>query len=288
MKKSLLFLGIGALLLSSCAGKDQKKINEDSVKIADLTAEYEEATNLNDSLMLLMGDIYTGLDSINTQEGLLYNMGNGDAADRRAEIRRNLSTIKARLAANKALLASMEAKVKSSGNENSVQAKTIAQLRQHIEQQDAKIAQLESDLTKAKEEIGNLNTQVAETQEQVKVETQAKEEAQAATVAAENEANKVYYAIGSNKELKNKGLLSKKFLGATKVLQGNFDASYFVTADKRNLRTIPTNSKKVKIWTNMPEGSYRIVGEKDGPKSIEIINPDKFWSLASHLIIQTD
>lgn len=288
MKKSLLFLGIGALLLASCAGKDQKKIDEDSAKIADLTAEYEEATNFNDSLMLLMGDIYTGLDSINTQEGLLYNMGNGDAADRRAEIRRNLSTIKARLAANKALLASMEAKVKSSGNENSVQAKTIAQLRQHIEQQDAKIAQLESDLSKAKEEIGNLNTQVAETQEQVKVETQAKEEAQAATVAAENEANKVYYAIGTNKELKNKGLLSKKFLGATKVLQGSFDASYFVTADKRTLKSIPTNSKKVKIWTNMPEGSYRIVGEKNGPKSIEIVNPDKFWSLASHLIIQTD
>ncbi len=288
MKKSLLFSMLGALLLSSCAGKDQKKIDEDSVKIADLTAEYEEATNFNDSLMLLMGDIYTGLDSINTQEGLLYNMGSGDAADRRAEIRRNLSTIKARLAANKQLLASMEAKVKASGNENSVQAKTIAQLRQHIEQQDAKIAQLESDLSKAREEIGNLNTQVAETQEQVKVETQAKEEAQAATVAAENEANKVYYAIGSNKELKDKGLLSKKFLGTTKVLKGNFDASYFVTADKRTLKSIPTNAKKVKIWSNMPEGSYRIVGEKDGPKSIEIVNPDRFWSLASHLIIQTD
>ena len=288
MKKSLLFSMLGALLLSSCAGKDQKKIDEDSVKIADLTAEYEEATNFNDSLILLMGDIYTGLDSINTQEGLLYNMGSGDAADRRAEIRRNLSTIKARLAANKQLLASMEAKVKASGNENSVQAKTIAQLRQHIEQQDAKIAQLESDLSKAREEIGNLNTQVAETQEQVKVETQAKEEAQAATVAAENEANKVYYAIGSNKELKDKGLLSKKFLGTTKVLKGNFDASYFVTADKRTLKSIPTNAKKVKIWSNMPEGSYRIVGEKDGPKSIEIVNPDRFWSLASHLIIQTD
>lgn len=288
MKKSLLFLSLGALLLASCAGKDDKKVQEDSVKIADLTAEYEEATSFNDSLMLLMGDIYTGLDSINTQEGLLYNMGTGDAADRRAEIRRNLSTIKARLAANKQLLAEMEAKVKASGNENSVQAKTIAQLRQHIEQQDAKIAQLENDLSKAKEEIGNLNTQVAETQEQVKAETQAKEEAQAATVAAENEANKVYYAIGSNKELKNKGLLAKKFLGTTKVLKGNFDSSYFVTADKRSLKSIPTNAKKVKIWTNMPEGSYRIIGEKDGPKTIEITNPDKFWSLANHLIIQTD
>lgn len=288
MKKSFLLLGLFALLLSACAGKDEKKIQEDSLKIADLTAEYEEATNFNDSLMLLMGDIYTGLDSINTQEGLLYNMGSGDAADRRAEIRRNLSAIKARLAANKQLLESMEAKVKSSGNENSVQAKTIAQLRKHIEQQDAKIAQLESDLSKAKDEITNLNTQVAETQEQVKAETQAKEEAQAATVAAENEANKVYYAIGSNKELKNKGLLAKKFLGTTKVLKGQFDASYFVAADKRTLKSIPTNAKKVKIWTNMPEGSYRIVGEKDGPKTIEITNPGKFWSLSSHLVIQTD
>lgn len=288
MKKSFLLLGLFALLLSACAGKDEKKIQEDSLKIADLTAEYEEATNFNDSLMLLMGDIYTGLDSINTQEGLLYNMGSGDAADRRAEIRRNLSAIKARLAANKQLLESMEAKVKSSGNENSVQAKTIAQLRKHIEQQDAKIAQLESDLSKAKDEITNLNTQVAETQEQVKAETQAKEEAQAATVAAENEANKVYYAIGSNKELKNKGLLAKKFLGTTKVLKGQFDASYFVAADKRTLKSIPTNAKKVKIWTNMPEGSYRIVGEKDGPKTIEITNSAKFWSLSSHLVIQTD
>lgn len=289
MKKSFIILGLGALLLSSCAGKEEnKKLEEDSIKIADLTAEYEEATNFNDSLMLLMGDIYSGLDSINTQEGLLYNMGNGDATDRRAEIRRNLSSIKSRLAANKQLLATMEAKVKAAGNENSVQARTIAQLRQHIEQQNAKIAQLENDLTQAKGQIENLNTQVAETQEQVKVETAAKEEAQAATVAAENEANKVYYAIGSNKELKNKGLLEKKFLGSTKVLKGNFDASYFVTADKRTLKSIPTNSKKVKIWTNMPEGSYRIVGEKDGPKTIEITNPDKFWSLASHLIIQID
>lgn len=287
MKKSIFLMGVAALLLASCAGNNESKISEDSARIADLTAEYEEATSFNDSLMLLMGDIYAGLDSINTQEGLLYN-SNGDATDRRAEVRNNLSNIKARLAANKKLLADMEAKVKAQGNANSVQAKTIAQLREHIEQQDAKIAQLENDLTKAKEEIGELNTQVAETQEQVKQEAAAKEEAQAATVAAKNEANRVYYAVGTSKELKNKGLLSKKFLGSTKVLADDFDKSYFVTADKRTLKSIPTNSKKVKVWTNMPEGSYNIVGEKNEPKTIEITNPEKFWSLTSHLIIQID
>lgn len=290
MKKSLIFAGIAAVLLSACSG-NQKKLDEDSARIADLTAEYQEATNFNDSLMLLMGDIYTGLDSINTQEGLLYNMNNGEGGDRRAQIRQNLSQIKARLAANKALLQEMEAKVNKSGSENSVQAKTIAQLRKHIEQQDAKIAQLESELSSAKGQIDTLNRAVAQGRQDLAVESQAKAKAQeeaAAATAEANEANKVYYAIGSNKELKKKGLLEKKFLGATKVLKGDFDASYFTVADRRTLTSIPTGAKKVKIWTNMPAGSYRIVGEKEGPKTIEITNPDKFWSLSTHCVIQID
>lgn len=290
MKKSFIFAGIAAVLLSACSG-NQKKLDEDSARIADLTAEYQEATNFNDSLMLLMGDIYTGLDSINTQEGLLYNMNNGEGGDRRAQIRQNLSQIKARLAANKALLQEMEAKVNKSGSENSVQAKTIAQLRKHIEQQDAKIAQLESELSNAKGQIDTLSRAVAQGRQDLAVESQAKAKAQeeaAAATAEANEANKVYYAIGSNKELKKKGLLEKKFLGATKVLKGDFDASYFTVADRRTLTSIPTGAKKVKIWTNMPAGSYRIVGEKDGPKTIEITNPDKFWSLSTHCVIQID
>ena len=287
MKKSFILLGVGALLLASCSG-NQKKLDEDSVKIADLTAEYQEATSFNDSLMLLMGDIYTGLDSINMQEGLLYNMNSSDASDRRAEIRQNLSNIKARLNANKNLLNEMEAKLKKSNNQNSVLTKTISQLKAHIEQQDQKIAQLESDLANAKGQIENLNTQVAETQEQVRTETAAKEQAQQETVAAENEANKVYYAIGTNKELKKNGLLEKKFLGATKVMKGNFNANYFTQADKRNITTIPTNSKKLKVWSNMPAGSYEIVENANKTKTLKITNPSKFWSITPYLILQVD
>lgn len=287
MKKSFLLMGIGAMLLASCNG-NQKKIEEDSVRIADLTAEYQEATSFNDSLLLLMGDIYTGLDSINMQEGLLYNMSAGEGVDRRADIRQNLATIKARLAANKELLASMEEKIKKSSDDNSIAAKTIAQLKDRLAAQDQRIAQLESELSNARTEIESLNSEVAETKEQVQVEAAAKEEAMAQATAAENEANKVYYAIGTNKELKKKGLIEKKFLGSTKILKGDFDASYFVTADKRTLTTIPTNSKKVEILSNMPKGSYEIVGDKDAPKTIKITNPSSFWSLVNHLIIQVD
>lgn len=298
MKKGIFCIALAAIVLVACSkknGENDNKALEDSLALAAMTADYEQATNFNDSLMLLMGDIYVGLDSINAQEGLLYNINNGESPDRRDEIRKNLAAIKSRLEANKKLLAEMEAKVKASGDENSVQAKTIAQLREHIEQQDKKIAQLESDLSKAKVQIDSLNNKVAvtqqqvvQTEEQLKTETAAKEAAQAQTKLVEDEANVVYYAIGTNKDLKQKGLLEKKFLGATKVLRGDFNPSSFIKADKRTLKSIPTNSKKVKIWSNMPEGSYKITGDKDGPKTIVITDPNKFWSLASHLIIQTD
>lgn len=287
MKKSFILLGIGALMLASCSG-NSKKIAEDSARIAELSAEYAEASSFNDSLMLLMGDIYTGLDSINMQEGLLYSMGSGENVDRRAEIRQNLANIKARLAANKALLDKMEGQLKASGNENSVLSKTISQLKGRIAKQDERIAQLENDLTAAKGQIEQLNTQVAEGQEQVKAETAAKEEAQAQTVAAENAANTVYYAIGTNKELKKNGLLEKKFLGQTKVMKGDFNESYFTKADARSLSVIPTGSKKVKIWTNMPESSYTIVENSDKTKTIQITNPKEFWSITPYLIIQVD
>ena len=287
MKKSFILLGIGALLLSSCAGND-KKLAEDSVRIAELQADYTEAASFNDSLMLLMGDIYTGLDSINMQEGLLYNMGSGESVDRRAEIRQNLANIKARLATNKALLEDMEAKLKASGKDNSVLSKTITQLKDRIAQQDQKIAQLEGELANAKTQIQDLTNQVTESQEQVKTETAAKEEAQAQAQAVENAANTVYYAIGTNKELKKNGLLDKKFLGQTKVLKGDFNESYFTKADKRSLSVIPTGSKKVKIWTNMPQDSYKIVENADKTKTIQITNPQEFWSMTTFLVIQID
>ncbi|MDE6294432.1 MAG: hypothetical protein K2M03_00020 [Muribaculaceae bacterium] len=286
MKKSLFLIALGGLVLASCSNSE--KLSEDSVRIADLTEQYKEATNFNDSLMLLMSDIYTGLDSINQQEGLLYSMSGGEGVDRRAEIRKNLSSIKSRLAANKKLLEELESKAAKAGQSNAVLTKTIAQLKEHIAQQDMKIEELTASLAAAKGQIDSLNTRVAQGEKDLEAANAATEAAQAEAVAAENAANRVYYAIGTNKELKENGLLEKKFLGRTKVLEGDFNANYFVTADKRQLQQIPTNSKKVEIKTNMPADSYEIVGDKNAAKTIKITNPNKFWSLSPYLIIQVD
>ncbi len=268
--------------------KNEEEVKQDDQKIAQLSAEYQQATSFNDSLMLLMGDIYTGLDSINTQEQLLYAPGQGDNANRRAEITHNLSAIKQRLAANRQVLDELEKRLNTSNNKNEVLARTIAQLKSRLDTQDKRVQELEAQLADANTKIGQLTNQVAETQEQVKTETAAKEQAQQEATQANNELNVVYYAIGTNKELKKNNIISKKFLGATKVMKGEFNSTYFTKGDKRNITVIPTSGKKIKLWSNNPAGSYQIITESNGTQSLKITDPARFWSLSPYLIIQID
>ena len=288
MKKSTIVLcGTMLLMFGACNNNDayKEKAEEDSLKIAQLTTNYNEATSFNDSLMLLMADIYNGLDSINMQEGLLYNTGNGES-DRRAEIRHNLSDIKARLANKQALLVQLEKKIKDSGNQNSVLSKTIDQLKSRIQSQEEHIAMLEGKLSAANDSIGVLNKQVEAAENQAQIQSEAKEAAFNALNETEAEMNTVYYAMGTNKELKENGLLEKKFLGQTKVLKGDVNLQYFTKADKRTLNSIPTGAKKIKIWTNMPAGSYQEVKNSDETITLQITNPAEFWNYTSYLIIQ--
>lgn len=288
MKKSVIALCGGSLLmLAACTNGYKEKAEQDSIRIAELTSDYNEAVTFNDSLMLLMGDIYNGLDSINMQEGLLYNISNGEH-DRRAEVRRNLSAIKQRLAKNHELLNQMEQRMKETGNKNTILSRTIEQMQQRLNDQDSHIVLLENQLSVANDSIASLNNQVAQQQMQIQVQTEAKDAAWNAYNEADAQLNTVYYALGTNKELKQNGLLEKKFLGQTKVLKGDVNESYFTKADKRTLKTIPTGAKKIKIWTNMPAGSYEEIKNEDNTVTLKITNPTEFWNYSPYLIIQLD
>lgn len=286
MKKLIPLCALGAVMLSACSGH---KNDTTADSLAIVSHQYEQATSFNDSLLLLMGDIYDGLDSINMQEGLLYSMEKGgEKFDRRAEVRQNLESIKERLQKNREILSQMQARLNKSSNENSVLKKTIDDLQARIDRQEEKIAELNTELENANAQIAQLNTQVAEGQESLKEETAARQQAQAEATAAENLANRVYYAIGTNKELKQNGLIDKKFLGATKVLQGDFNQNYFTAGDKRTLSVINTGGKKVKIWGNVPKTSYEIIDNANGTQSISILNSKEFWARSPYLIIQID
>lgn len=286
MKKNLILVTLGVLALTACNQNAQKETVDASV-VEEMNVKYQEANDYKDSLLLLMTDIYAGLDSINMQEGLLINPGVGDNADRRAEVKENLYLIRQRLEANKNLLAELEKKAKDANANSAVLQRTITQMKDRIEQQDAKIAELNELLANANEQISNLTGEVAQTRQDLEDQTKLTEDTQAQLTATENEVNTVYYVIGTNKQLKDYKVLEKRFLGPTRVMQGDeINYSCFTKADKRTLLSIPTGAKKVEIKSYNDPDSYKIVGGKDEPKTIDIINPETFWQKTPYLIIE--
>ena len=176
--------------------------------------------------------------------------------------------------------------MKDTGNQNVILTQTIEQMKVRLDDQDSHIISLERKLAVANDSIATLNAMVEAKEMQVQVQTEAKDAAFNALNEADQQLNTVYYAMGTNKELKDNGLLEKKFLGQTKVLKGDVNESYFTKADKRSLTSIPTGAKKIKIWTNMPEGSYEEVKNEDGTITLKITNPTEFWMYSPFLIIQ--
>ena len=99
--------------------------------------------------------------------------------------------------------------------------------------------------------------------------------------------NTCYYVIGSKKELKANKIIETGFLRKTKILQGDFEMSYFTKADRRTLSEIPLHSNKAELMTNHPKDSYEIVSNGN-VKTLRILNAHKFWEKSNFLVVKVD
>lgn len=191
-------------------------------------------------------------------------------------------------------LAELEKKLEAAGGENSTLKRTISNLKAQIADQTTEIATLTNQLASANIKIeeltttvNDLNANVDSLRGNVAAEEAAKKAAEEEATAAINELNTCYYAIGTNKELKERGIIESGFLRKTKIMKGDFDMAYFTAADKRTLTEIATHSNKAEIKTSQPKDSYQIV-DVNGQKVIKITDPAKFWQLSNFLVIKVD
>ena len=71
-----------------------------------------------------------------------------------------------------------------------------------------------------------------------------------------------------------------------KVMEGEFNKNYFTAVDMLKLHDIPFDSKKAKLLTNHPEGTYELQKDNEGYLTLVITNPDSFWSLSRYLVVE--
>lgn len=288
MRRLFLSAMVGALALTGCNGNKDQENAENAQNLAT-REELAAAVADRDQLISLVNDINQGMEQIKQLENILSVSNNipGETLSQREQVQSDIAAIQKALQERREKLEALEKKLSKSSSENSTLRKTIAGLRAQIDSQTEEITLLKNNLGEAQMKIGELDAAVDSLKSTVSTVTDERNQAQEESVALANELNTCYYAIGSKSELKERRIIETGFLRKTKLMKGDFDQSFFTTADKRTLSRIALHSKKAEILTNQPSGSY-IINDDNGQKVLVITNPDAFWSLTNYLVIKID
>jgi hypothetical protein len=162
---------------------------------------------------------------------------------------------------------------------------TIEDLRTAAEQQRAEheaiIADQRTQIASLSGQVDNLNVQTASLRDTVIHLTKYK--------------NRVYYAVGTKKELLNSGVVTKEgskflFFGGTRLEPARkLNLEAFTMIDKTQTISIPLprTDKKYKIVSRQsPEYLAGDITEKGEVKGVvEIADPEEFWSASKYLIL---
>jgi hypothetical protein len=224
-----------------------------------------------------------------------------DREDRKAALER-VNAVISKLNESEAKLAETEARAKTSRQRNArllaqiqTYKKTIEDLRTTAESQKADFeAQLAAANTQIATLAGRVDTLSAE-KGQLSMEKAALADTVGNLTAYKNT---VYYAIGTKDELMKKGIVTKegsKFLvfGGTRLEPArNLSAEAFTAIDKTQNTSIPLprTDKKDKIVSRQSPSFLGSGVTKDGKVtgSVEIAQPEEFWSASKYLILVQD
>lgn len=280
MKKTLTILSVAlvAFMLSSCVEKSKKY----QQLLAEKNAAVVENQNIEKEYNAALGiinDVENNLSAIRDAEGLMLIKNEGTS--QRDQLNSELIQIKESMAKNRARLDSLSNALNKTNKDRSYLRNTIKKLQDQIAEKEQVIAQMQEQIAQKDKEIEGLNTQVSNLNKDLK-DINAKSDEQSRLIADQIlEMNKVYYIGAKKKELKEKGILTSKY-----ILRDKVPTQVFTQVDKREVKEIIFDAKKVKVMSSHPINSYTLV-KKDKQVIMQITNPEQFWSVTKYLVVLT-
>lgn len=181
---------------------------------------------------------------------------------------------------NQQALVMLELKLKKSNESNDELVDMGENLSKELNERDSEIAVMQQQLVKTKATLNNLTKQFNDSLNII-----MQERAQIGIMTTKG--NSVYYIIGTEKELTDKGIIVNQGgvigLGRVPLLNGNMDASGFTNADLTNLHEIILGRSFLKMVTPHPERSYKIT--HTSPDKLLITDPEDFWSKSKYMVL---
>lgn len=288
MKKYFLVLAIPLIILSS--GCNQKKIDRLKAQNDSLMAVTSAKEANLAEFVAAFNEIEANLDSIKQKEMVIDKSAKAGEVkgNRKEQIKSDIAYIYSLQVKNRQKVADLTAMLKKSTRHSADLQKMIDNLNKTIEEKDTQIASLTDELGKMNVQVKDLNLKVGDlsnTVSNLNTENQQKQQTIDEKTAALNTA---YYVIGTNKELKEKKIITPTGgfigIGRAKEITPDVDMSNFTKVDITKLNEIPIMKKKVEIITSHPKASYRIEGVKTADKLV-ITNQADFWSMSKVLVV---
>lgn len=287
MKKIVIIIvGLIALAVTSC--KEERRapqISEQTLRTSDsLQRIIAQKDNEINDMMETLNEIQDGFREINEAENRVTLAESGENADKKQQIMENIQFITNTMKRNKELINKLQQQLREStfkGDQikNTLEStianftrqlsekdKELQNLRAQLEAKDIHIAQLDKTITDLNTDVSNLQTESSQKTETIN--------------AQDKQLNTAWYVFGTKKELKEQHILE-----GNRVLQSNFNKSYFTKIDIRTDKEIKLYSKSAKLLTQHSSSSYTLQPDANRQYVLRITNPQLFWSTSKYLVV---
>jgi uncharacterized protein (DUF3084 family) len=290
MRKIKFYVAVAvlALVTASCV--------ENSTKYKAVVAQRDSLAMQTQSLdssynqtLVFLNDIEAGFAKINQNESeMKINLKGAEGSTSRKErIGAQMMDIKQTMEQNKEKIKELQHLASKNKKANAMLEETIKRLQSELDENNAQIQSLQAELEQKNIKINELNTTVTEQGNNIAGQNNVIEQQKSTLKGQDADLHTVWYCVSTLKQLKEEKIVTGGGLFQSKKLSANaFDPKYFTQADLRNISSIPTNSKRVKILSLHPADSYKLVTGSDKKITIEITNSSKFWSDSKYLIVQ--
>lgn len=275
--RTVTLLAISASLLLAACTQDPKESPQYQELTEDMDrsqAEVAEKDSMINDLFGTVNRISENLRIIRTKQGQLGNAdGGSEGVNVEERIMGDIQSIDGLLAENRTLIERLRTQSKGS-------AKTLAEFQRTVDDLDRSISEKDTEIAQVKEQLASTNSSLATLIEMYRDKSQLAD-------LQRNEMNTAWYTVGTAKELRDKGVLTKEGgivgIGAVNKLNTEELAKdYFTRVDITADTGIIIAAKKASLATNHPAGSYRF---EDGANKLVILDANAFWSLSKYLVV---
>lgn len=280
--RKIAFIAAALLMLQLTGCQEEKKapVVADTSTTDSLQKIIIQKDNEINDMMSTLNQIQEGLREISEAENRVNIVKNGERSDKAQQIRENIAFISNTMKHNRELVQKLRQQVRESSLKGDQLKTTIENLIKQLDEKDQQLQQLQAELDSKNIHISELDQTISNLNKDV---TTLKEESSQKSQTISNQdkqLNTAWFVFGTKKELKEQHIIEDG-----KLLQSNFNKSYFTKIDIRVDKEIKLYSKSANIMTTHPSGSYTMTRDANKQYVLRITNPELFWSTSKYLVV---